>query len=126
MSYIRPVPNTWWLQRRPYFLFIVREFTAVAAGGYAAVLLYLLYRLSQGPEEYAAALSMVMSPVGIALQFVALLLLIYHSVTWFNVTPKVLVFRIGEERVPPVVVAGAHYAAWIAVSALVAWVVLGM
>ena len=125
MSYIRKVPNTWWLKRRPYTLFIVREFTCVAVAGYCAFLLYLMYALGQGPEAYAAALGLIMSPTSYALHVVGLLLVLYHTITWFNVTPKVLVFHIGEERVPAVVVAGAHNAGWLAVSGIVAWLLLG-
>jgi len=124
MSYMRKVPNTWWLQRRPYFLFIVRELTSVAVAGYCAFLLYLLYALGEGPEAYAAAIRMMASPTSTALHAVGLLLVLYHTITWFSATPKVLVFHIGEERVPAVLIAGAHYAGWLIVSAFVAWILL--
>ena len=125
MSYIRKVPNTWWLKRKPYFLFIVREFTSVAVAGYCAFLLYLMYALSEGPEAYSAAIGLILSHTSLLLQAVGLLLVLYHTITWFNATPKVLVFHLGEERVPAAVVAGAHYAGWLAVSAVVAWLLLG-
>lgn len=124
MSYIRKVPNTWWLKRRPYTLFILREITCVAVAGYCAFLLYLMYALGQGPEAYSAAIGLIMSPMSYALHVVGLLLVLYHTITWFNVTPKVLVFHIGEEQVPAVVVAGAHYAGWLGVSGIVAWLLL--
>jgi fumarate reductase subunit C len=115
MSYIRKVPNTWWLQRKPYFLFIVRELTSVAVAGYCGFLLYLMYALSKGEDAYSAAIGLTTSPASYTL----------HTITWFNVTPKVLVFHLGEEKVPAVVIAGAHYAGWLATSALVAWLLLG-
>ena len=124
MSYIRKVPNTWWLMRKPYFLFIVRELTSVAVAVYCAFLLYLMYTLSEGPEAYAAAIGLIMSPTSYVLHAVGLLLVLYHVITWFNVTPKVLVFHIGEERVPAVIIAGAHYAGWLVVSGAVAWLLL--
>ena len=125
MTYIRKVPNTWWLKRKPYFLFIVRELTSVAVAGYCAFLLYLMYELREGPGAYSAAIGLIKSPVSVILHAVGLLLVLYHTITWFNVTPKVLVFHLGEERVPAVVIAGAHYAGWLATSALVAWLLLG-
>ena len=125
MSYIRKVPNTWWLKRKPYTLFIVRELTSVAVAGYCAYLLYLMYALSRGQEAYAAAVGLLTSPASYALHAVGLLLVLYHTITWFNATPKALVFHIGEEKVPAVVVAGAHYAGWLTVSAVVAWLLLG-
>ena len=49
----------------------------------------------------------------------ALAFAIYHSVTWFNLTPKALPLQVGEGFVPDWVIAGAHYAAWIVVSSCV-------
>ncbi len=124
MSYIRKIPNTWWLKRKPYTLFIVRELTCVAVAGYCAFLLYLMYALGQGPEAYSAAIGLISSPASLALHVVGLLLVLYHTVTWFNLTPRVIVIHIGEEQVPAVLVAGAHYAGWLAVSGIVAWLLL--
>ena len=61
------------------------------------------------------------SPLSIALHLAALPLVVYHSITWFNLTPKVMVLWRGEERVSPILIAGSNYAAWIVVSYLVAW-----
>ena len=50
---------------------------------------------------------------------------VYHSITWFNTTPEVMPVRIGEERVPKLLVAiGMGYGPWILVSALIIWGVL--
>jgi len=124
MTYIRKVPNTWWLKRKPYTLFILRELTCVAVAGYCAFLLYLMYALGQGPEAYSAAIGLISSPTSFALHVVGLLFVLYHTVTWFNLTPRVIVIHIGEEKVPAVLVAGAHYASWLAVSGIVAWLLL--
>ena len=123
MRHRRRVP--WWLKRWPYFLFMVREMTSVGVAGYSVFLLYLVYRLGQGSEAYEVAIGLIMSPPSIALHLIALVLAVYHTVTWFNVTPKVIVIHLGEERVPAFVIAGAHYAGWLAVSMIVAWAVLG-
>ena len=55
---------------------------------------------------------------------VALVAALYHSITWFALSPKAMVVRLGEQRVPPRLVVGANYAAWIVVSAIIAWIVL--
>ena len=65
------------------------------------------------------------SPLSIALHLAALPLVVYHSITWFNLTPKVMVVWRGEERVSPILIAGSNYAAWIVVSFLVAWFFFG-
>ena len=126
MSYRRPFPSTWWLRRRPYFMFVVRELTSVAVASYCAFLLYLVYRLGQGAEAYSAALELLMSPLSIALHVIGLALVLYHTFTWFNVTPKILIFYIGAQRIPGAFVVGAHYAGWLTTSALIVWVVLAM
>ena len=123
--YRRPFPNTWWLKRRPYFLFMIRELTSVFVAGYCVFLLVFVYKLGRGAEEYASMIELIRSPLSIVLQCITLAFVLYHSVTWFNLTPKILVLRIGEERIPQFLVAGTFYAGWIAVSALIAWLLLG-
>ena len=47
---------------------------------------------------------------------------LYHSVTWFAVTPKAMPVQIGENFLPGFVIAGAHYLAWLAVSLFILFV----
>ena len=122
--YVRPIPKSWWLKRRAYFLFMLRELTSVSVAGYAILLLVMLYRFGQGPEAFDGFLDALRHPVSIALHAVALLAALYHTFTWFNLTPRALVVQIGEYRVPDVLIAGINYVVWIAVSGLVAWIVL--
>ncbi|MGH7419643.1 MAG: fumarate reductase subunit C, partial [Candidatus Rokuibacteriota bacterium] len=55
---------------------------------------------------------------------VALAAVLYHSITWFALSPKALVVRLGDRRVPARIVVGANYAAWIASSVIVAAILL--
>ena len=119
-EYIRPMPSNWWLKRRSYFLFMVRELTCVFVGGYALFLVILASRL--GDQEAFGTL--LENPWVIALQVISLPMVLYHTVTWLNLTPQVLVVWRGETRVSPVLIAGVHYLAWIGVSVVVLWVVL--
>ena len=118
-EYIRPMPSNWWLKRKTYFLFMVRELTCVFVGGYALFLLVLATRLHDS-EGFAALLK---QPVLIALQIIAIPMLLYHSITWLNLTPKVMVLWRGEERVSPTLIAGANYVAWLIVSISITWIV---
>ncbi len=122
--YVREYPNTWWLSRRPYFLFMLREFTAVFVAAYCVFLIYFVYKLSQGPDAYYGVIELLRSPLSIVLHIVAFLFAIYHSITWFNLTPKILILRFGEEQVPPFLISGANFVAWVVVSAIVAWIIL--
>ncbi len=117
-DYVRSMPSTWWLKRKTYFLFMVRELTCVFVGGYALFLLALA-AWRDNPQAFAALLG---NPILIALQILALPMVLYHSVTWFNATPKVIVIFRGEERISPIVIAGANYLAWIIISIIIVWI----
>ena len=112
-EYRRPWPADWWLRRPRYFLFMLREFTALFVGAYA---LFLLILAALGRDAFAAV---VQSPLNIVLHGIALPMVLYHTVTWLNLTPKVMVLWRGEERVSPVLIAAAHYAAWLVLSAVI-------
>ncbi len=122
--YHRPVPKMWWLKRLPYFLFVIRELTAAFVAFYCVLLLVLVYKLGQGREAYEAMLVFLKTPGMISLNVVAGLFVTYHSVTWFNLTPKVMVVQIGEERVPGYLIAGSNYIAWLVVSGVLAWIIV--
>lgn len=119
-EYIRPIPAaTWWVQRPTYVVFMIREATSLFVGGYALFLLTLVARADDA-AAFAAALQ---SPLAIALQLLALPMVVFHAVTWFNAAPKALVLYRGEERVSPAIVGGAHYVAWLVVSGIILWIV---
>jgi fumarate reductase subunit C len=52
-------------------------------------------------------------------QLLCLAFATYHSVTWFALTPKAMPLMVKGEPVPGIVIVGAHYVAWAAVSAVV-------
>ena len=113
------MPSNWWLKRKSYFMFMVRELTCLFVGGYALFLLILASRLGAA-EDFSVLLK---NPLWIVFQVVALPMVLYHTVTWLNLTPKVLVIWRGESRVSPLLIAGAHYVAWLVVSVIVLWIV---
>ena len=125
-AYHRPVPNTWWLKRKPYFLFMIRELTSVFVAGYCIFFLVFISRLGQGSAAYGNLMATLKSPGSIVLHLISLAFVLYHAITWFNLTPKILVLYKGEERIPQGLVAGAFYSGWVVVSIIVAWLVLGV
>jgi fumarate reductase subunit C len=122
--YRRPVSKLWWMERRSYFLFLIRELTSVFVAAYCLFLLYALYRLGQGPEWYELLLRQLATPLSIVLHLIALAFVLYHTITWFNLTPKIMVVPVGEEQLSPTLVAGVVYAGWIVLSAVILWLVL--
>jgi fumarate reductase subunit C len=95
---------------------MVREFSCFFIGGWTLTMVWGLKQLAEGPAAWAAFLEALKSPANIAFQVVALGFALYHSVTWFNLTPKALPLQLGEEFVPDGVIAGAHFAGWAVVS----------
>ncbi len=123
--YVRRMSTTWYLKTAPYRRFMVREVTSFFMAGYLVFLLVVLSRLDNGPEAYGALLDTLRSPLSVIGHGLVLLAALYHAITWFNLTPKAVVVRIGEERLPGAVVAiAAGYGPWIVVSALILWGVL--
>ena len=118
-EYIRPMPSNWWLKRKSYFMFMVRELTCLFVGGYALFLLILASRIGDA-DGFSALLQ---HRLVIVLQIIALPMVLYHTVTWLNLTPKVLVIWRGESRVSPVLIAAVHYFAWFVVSVIILWMV---
>lgn len=122
--YRRPVSRLWWLRRRSYTFFVLREISSVFVGWSVVFLLLAVRAVAQGEREYAAFLDWAGTPWVVALNVVTLAFLVLHSVTWINLTPAAMSVRLGRRRVPPVAIAGGAYAGWVLVSALVWWLVV--
>ena len=122
--YRRRVSVWWWLKKRSYTMFVLRELTSVFVAFFALVLLWELRALVQGPEAYAQFLARLRTPLFLALDVVAFLFVLFHAITWLNLTPKAMVVRLRGKRVPDAMILGANYAAWLVLSAAVAFVLL--
>ena len=119
------MPTGWYLRKQPYRVFMLRELTSVFIAGYLVFLIVLLVRLGQGYEQYAAMMESLRSPLAVIAHGLALAAAVFHSITWFNLTPQVMPMRVGEERVPDAVAAiGAGYLPWLVVSAVILWGVM--
>jgi fumarate reductase subunit C len=123
--YRRRMSVFWWLHKASYAWFVARELTSVFVA-YVAVLLVLQLRaLAQGPEAHARFLSRLASPGFLVLDAIALLFVLFHAITWFNLAPAALVVRVRGRRAPDWAVAGANYAAWLVLSLAIAWMATG-
>jgi len=123
-TYRQPVSRYWWAKRRSYLLFMLREISCVFVAWFVVYLLLLVHAIGSGPESYARFLAWSAHPLVLSVNVIALVFLLLHTVTWLNLTPRALVLHVGGRRVAPLVVLAGHYAAWLLVSAVVAWVVV--
>jgi fumarate reductase subunit C len=120
-----PWPATWFTRTRGYQLFMLREVTSVFVAGYLVFLLVLLHRAGRGPEAYEALMATLRSPLPLVLHGLALLAAVYHSITWFNISPRIMPARIGEDRLPDAFVSvGGGFLPWAMISLAIAWVML--
>jgi fumarate reductase subunit C len=102
-----------WIFRHPRYLrYMAREFTCLFIGAWTVLLVWGLKQLAAGPAAWAEFLECLKSPASVAFHVIALGFAVYHSVTWFNLTPKALPVQLGEEFLPDGAIAGAHFAAW--------------
>jgi fumarate reductase subunit C len=123
-TYVRPMAATWWLQRGSYIFFMLREFTSVFIAAYLVLCLVMIHRFYLGQAAYESFLESLKSPLAILFHVVALAFALFHTCTWFNLTPKALVVRVGEERLPAAAIVVPNYLAWIVVSAIIGWFVV--
>ena len=98
--YQTPLLWSWFTQRRSYRLFMAREATSIFLAGYLVYLIVWIYRIGQGPEGLAAAIDSARHPLTVVMHILALVAALYHSITWFNLTPKIMPLYLGEDRVP--------------------------
>ena len=118
--YRRPVSaSSWWLAQPRYIRYMAREASCIFIGAYTAVVVIGLLRLSQGAAAWEAFLEALQTPASVVFHLLALAFALYHTTTWFNVTPKAMPVQIGEASLPGSVIIGAHYAGWAVVSALI-------
>ncbi len=115
----------WWLGRRPYLAFILRELSSLFVGWFILYLLLLAGAVHQGPEAYRHYLDFSESPVVFWLNVVTLFFVTYHAVTWFNLAPQAMVVHLRGKRVPGAAIAAGNYLAWGVISVLVGWLILG-
>jgi len=119
------VPLLWWLQRRSYLVFVLRELTSVFVAWSVAFTLVAVHAVMQGAEAYRRFLDWSATPWVLAINVLALLFVVFHAVTWFNLTPQAIVVRVRGRRVPGILIAAPHFAAWVVLSALLTWIILG-
>lgn len=117
--YYPKMPATWWLRKRSYFLFMLRELSSVFIAIFLVVLLVQIYQLSEGPEAYTAFAQRLGSPGWIIFHATALLFAIYHSITWFISTSVVLPLRLEKREIPRNLVTALNIGAWIVVSLVI-------
>ena len=114
--YVREMTYRWIFRHPRYMRYMAREFSCLFIGGWTLLMVWGLKQLAEGPAAWAAFLECLQSPASIVFHVLALAFAVYHSITWFNLTPKALPLQVGEEFVPDAAISGANFGAWAVLS----------
>jgi fumarate reductase subunit C len=117
---------SWWVHKKPFVKFIVRELTSLFVAAYAILLIFQVRALSQGEEAWEALLGYFHTPLSIGLHIIIFIFVVFHSITWFNLAPTAMVLRIGKKRIPGAVIVTINFLMWIILSLAIAWLILSV
>ncbi len=118
-NYIRPVARfSWWLNKNTYIRYMMREFSSLFIGIFSLQLVWGLFQHSQGEAAYQAWANNLWHNWTL-LSLLIFTFSIYHSISWFNVTPKAMPLKFSGKRIPGVIIIAAHLLLWLFCSLLV-------
>ena len=124
--YIRSMQG-WWLKNTFYKKYMVREATSIFAAIYALILLEGLMALASGAPAWQHWLVAMRSPLAVLFHLLILAAVIYHTVTWFALMPKVTpMIIIGKQKVPAVAITALQYAIAVIVYVALLWLALSI
>jgi len=121
--YRRPVSTWWWLRKRSYFVFVMRELSSIFIAWLVVYLLLLVAAIGRGGTAYSDFLDFAANPAVVVLNIIAFGFVVLHTITWFSLTPKAMDVRLGGRPVPAAAVIASQYVGLLAVSAFVIWLV---
>jgi fumarate reductase subunit C len=121
--YRRPVSTWWWLRKRSYFVFVMRELSSIFIAWLVVYLLLLVSAVGRGQTAYENFLDFAANPVVVVLNVVAFAFVVLHTVTWFSLTPKAVAVRVAGRRVPAWHIVAGQYSGLVVVSGFVFWLV---
>jgi fumarate reductase subunit C len=123
LLYRRPMSTWWWLRKRSYFVFVMRELSSIFIAWVVVYLLLLLRAVGRGEAAYDDFLDWASAPWVVVLNVVALVFVVLHVVTWFNLTPQAMAVQVRGRPVPATVIIASQYAGLAVVSLFVLWLV---
>ena len=119
------MPILWWVNSWKSIKFILRELTSLVVAGYAIIFLLWIRAIRLGPESFDQFTTMFKHPAFIALHVFAMIALVFHSITWFNLAPQAMVIKVGDKKIPGIIIALSNYAGWAIISGALFWFILG-
>ena len=114
------MPANWWTRQRHYFLYMLREFTALPMALWLLWLLFEIKRASNGPAGYYPP----ESGAFIAFSVIVLVFALYHSYTFLKLAGVIIRIKLFDRPIPSRLIVVAMFGAWAAASAVIAFVLI--
>ena len=109
-------PFDWWLKRRGYLLYMIRELTAFPIAVWWLLFLVELSRLRGGPGGGYRPLEGWF----VAVSVVCLAATLWHSYTFLNLAGLIMRIPLGDRNVPARTIVAAAFSGFIVLTAVVA------
>jgi fumarate reductase subunit C len=123
-SYHQKVGVFWWLRKRTYFVFVMRELSSIFIAWFVILLLMFVAAVGGGEQKYEDFKDFASNPLVIVLNVVTLAFLVLHTITWFALTPQAMELKVRGQKVPSMAIVVAQYAGLAVVSAFIYWLVV--
>ncbi len=121
-QYHRSHRRAWFLERPGYILFMIRELTSFFVAAYLVVLIMTLGRAAAGEAALAEWLQALSGTAWMVAHGVALVMAVWHAVTWFKAVPQAMPIFLGEKKLDaPLAAVLMGYGPWLTVTAVVVW-----
>ena len=122
-TYRRPVSKWWWVGRRTYFVFVMRELSSIFIAWFVVFLLLLVAAVGRGGAAYKGFLDFAANPLVVAVNVVTFLFVVLHTVTWFSLTPQAMDVRLDGRKVRGFHILAGQYTGLVVVSLFILWLV---
>jgi succinate dehydrogenase subunit C len=119
-TYRRPMGAGWWTRKRHYFLYMVREFTALPLALWLLWLLYEIQRSGRGPAGYYPPNSTAF----VVFSVICLLFALYHSFTFLSLAGDILHFKVLDKPVPSRLIVASQFGMWLVTSVVIGGVLI--
>ena len=111
----------WWTRKRHYFLYMVREFTALPLALWLLWLLFEIQRAGRGATGYYPPRSTAF----VVFSGVCLLFALYHSFTFLKLAGVILHVNVLDKPVPSGLIVASMFGMWIVASLAIGAVLIG-
>jgi len=118
------MPSNWWKSLPFYRFYMLREGTAIMAVWFSIELIYGLFALKHGPEQWAGFVGFLQNPAIVILNAIALAAALLHTKTWFELAPKAANIIVKDEKLGPAPVISGLWIATVIVTIVILAVAL--